>query len=60
VETADYGTEWARSLTSAVLRVPSAVIPAEYNFILNPLHPDFSTIRFDVSNTEYIDKRLRT
>jgi RES domain-containing protein len=58
-ETANRGSGWASSLRTAVLRVPSAAIRAEHNYILNPLHPDFSAIRFEVPSTEYIDKRLR-
>jgi RES domain-containing protein len=58
-EPANHGTEWARSLRTAVLCVPSAAIRTENNFILNPLHPDFQTIRFDVPKAEHIDKRLR-
>jgi RES domain-containing protein len=57
--TAELGTEWAHSLRTAVLRVPSAVIPAEFNYILNPLHPDFAAVQFQVSEDEYIDERLR-
>lgn len=57
--TAIRGTEWAESLRTAVLMVPSAAIPAEHNYILNPLHPDFGAIRFEVFETEYIDVRLR-
>ena len=30
------GTEWARKRSAAVLAVPSAVIPAETNYLLNP------------------------
>lgn len=40
-----FGTEWARERGSAVLAVPSAVIPAETNYLLNPLHPDFRRIK---------------
>ncbi len=58
-ETANRGTEWARSLRTAALCVPSAAIRSENNYILNPLHPEFGTIRFDVPKTEHIDKRLR-
>ncbi len=36
-ETAEYGTQWAISLRTAVLCVPSAAIRAERNYILNPL-----------------------
>jgi RES domain-containing protein len=42
--TRDIGTEWARSDGSAALRVPSAIIPEEHNFILNVKHPDFSKV----------------
>lgn len=38
------GTAWAKRKSSAVLAVPSAVIPAEHNYLLNPLHPSFSKI----------------
>ncbi len=39
------GAECVRSRRSTVLAVPSAVIPAETNFLLNPLHPEFRRIR---------------
>jgi RES domain-containing protein len=39
------GTEWARNRSAAILAVPSAIIPAETNYLLNPLHPDFRRIR---------------
>jgi RES domain-containing protein len=39
------GGEWISSRRSAVLRVPTAVIPEQYNYLLNPEHPDFSKIQ---------------
>lgn len=39
------GADWVQGGTSAVLAVPSAVIPAETNYLLNPEHPDFARIR---------------
>lgn len=42
--TRDIGSEWVQSGKSCILRVPSAVIPSEYNFIINPHHRDFSRI----------------
>jgi RES domain-containing protein len=51
------GTEWARKRSAAVLAVPSAVIPAETNYLLNPLHPDFRRIR--VGKPEKFETDLR-
>ncbi len=39
------GDFWARNLISAVLKVPSVVIPSECNYLINPNHPDFPKIR---------------
>jgi RES domain-containing protein len=41
----DMGTKWARANRTAVLFVPSAVIPQEQNVLVNPGHPEFSSIR---------------
>lgn len=38
------GKDWIDRGESAVLIVPSAVMPQERNLILNPLHPDFIKI----------------
>ncbi|MDQ2801463.1 MAG: RES family NAD+ phosphorylase [Pseudomonadota bacterium] len=35
-----FGTAWIRSVASALLRVPSVIVPDEYNVLINPLHPD--------------------
>ena len=35
------GTDWVESCRSAVLRVPSAIVPEEWNYVLNPAHPDY-------------------
>lgn len=54
----ELGAEWARSRRSAVLAVPSAVIPAETNFLLNPVHPDFRRIRIGKPVPFRLDPRL--
>lgn len=38
------GEDWFRAREYAVLSAPSAVIPIERNYLLNPLHPDFNSI----------------
>ena len=39
-----YGYKWLTQAETAVLKVPSTLILSEFNFILNPLHPDFQKI----------------
>jgi RES domain-containing protein len=56
--TRDIGTNWANGLATAVLSVPSAVIPQERNYILNPTHPDFSRIVFASPEPFDFDDRL--
>lgn len=45
--TMEIGDRWAGEARSAVLSVPSAVVPDESNYILNPLHRDFAKIRLE-------------
>jgi len=52
------GTEWARKRSTAVLAVPSAVIPVESNYLLNPLHQDFRRIRIGKPQRFETDLRL--
>ena len=39
-----YGADWLVRNITAVLKVPSALIPSECNYILNPIHRDFQKI----------------
>ena len=39
------GSEWAQAMRTAVLCVPSIVVPSEHNHLLNPTHPEFPRIR---------------
>lgn len=54
------GGEWLRSGTSAVLRVPSAIIASEWNYLLNPAHPDFTRIRLLRTEPFAFDPRIKT
>lgn len=53
------GDDWAASLTSAVLRVPSTLVPGEFNFLLNPRHADFAKLRMGKPFPFQLDARLR-
>jgi RES domain-containing protein len=52
------GDQWARDRTSAILSVPSAVVPGERNVLLNPVHPDFRRIRARRPERFALDPRL--
>ena len=53
------GDEWAKSARSAVLVVPSVIIPLERTFLLNPKHRDFSKIKIQDQGTLMLDPRLQ-
>lgn len=52
------GDEWIRSQRSAILRVPSVVLPDSFNFLLNPLHSRFAEIQVNEHQPVVIDPRL--
>lgn len=58
VSTRNLGTAWVKSMRSPVLSVPSAVIPAERNYLLNPLHPEFNKIALGNAEVFRFDPRL--
>lgn len=56
---AEMGTDWLKSLKSLLLRVPSAVIPNEFNIIVNPMHKDMKYVRISHIEDFACDKRLQ-
>jgi RES domain-containing protein len=52
------GTQWVTAGLSAMLCVPSVVIPQESNYVFNPRHPEFSAITWSVSEPFSLDPRL--
>jgi len=57
--TKDLGTRWAEGKATAVMSVPSAIVRKERNYLINPLHPDFSRIRFSSPEPFVFDPRLK-
>jgi RES domain-containing protein len=58
IETMAVGDAWVRSGRSAVLRVPSAIVPLESNYIFNPRHPDFARVTIGRPQSFPLDPRL--
>lgn len=54
-----FGDAWAAGLRSFGLRVPSAVIPSEWNLLLNPRHPDAGELQIVKEAPFALDARLR-
>ena len=58
VELQDIGTRWASSRESVCLAVPSAVVPGEHNYLLNPRHPAFDRLTIGHPEPFEFDERL--
>jgi len=52
------GSRWLRTGRHAVLAVPSAVVPTEHNFLIDPAHPDFAHIEVSAAVPFRFDPRL--
>ena len=52
------GDDWFASRRTTVLKVPSAIIRVEFNYLLNPLHADFSRINIQAAEPFVLDRRL--
>ncbi len=52
------GDLWAAQARTAVLELPSVIIPGESNYLLNPAHPDFKKIVLGKPESFSFDPRL--
>lgn len=51
------GRNWLKRAATACLRVPSAITPGEWNYLLNPAHDDFALIEFAKPSIFVLDAR---
>jgi len=58
--TQQIGDLWVREARSAILALPSAIIPSEANLLLNPAHPAFKKISISKPELFAFDPRLLT
>jgi RES domain-containing protein len=52
------GDDWLERADTPALSVPSAIVPMERNYLLNPLHPRFRAIAWDSGEPIVLDERL--
>ncbi|KJD34809.1 hypothetical protein PK35_02105 [Tamlana nanhaiensis] len=56
--TQDYGSNWINNQKNMVLKVPSAVLPNGFNYLLNPKHESFKLIKIVKTGNLELDARL--
>ncbi len=56
--TQEIGEDFLHENQSLCLQAPSAIVPQENNFLLNPLHPDFKKVKVIAAELLELDKRL--
>lgn len=54
----DVGDRWLREARSALLSVPSVIVPESHNVLINPHHPDAAAIRIVSQRSWTFDPRL--
>jgi RES domain-containing protein len=59
VDAAAIGDQWVESQTSVLLKVPSAVIHSEFNYLINPVHPRFGELVIGPAEPFQFDSRLK-
>ena len=52
------GDAWLRASRRPALSLPSAIVPTESNYILNPMHPDFDRIPWGPNQPIVVDDRF--
>ena len=55
----DFGDAWAASGVSALLLVPSVIVPEEHNILINPLHADAKMITTSKIRKWHYGARMR-
>ena len=54
-----FGGDWMKKGISPVLRVPSVVTLGEFNYVLNPVHPDFRKLAIGPPEAFTFDARVK-
>lgn len=57
---AQLGSQWIKSMASAILLVPSVIVPEERAALINPAHPDASKIKASVVRPFEYNKLFRS
>ncbi len=58
-KTRPYGDQWAIENKFLVLKVPSAIVRNEFNYLINPNHHDFDVIKLITTESFFFDSRIK-
>ncbi len=58
MHTQQIGDEFVQSNAGLLLRVPSAVVQGDFNYVINPSHKDFSKVEITTVSEFPFDKRI--
>lgn len=58
-ETKEWGNRHLQEAKFPALKLPSVIIHSEFNFILNPLHPDFKKVSVKEVHSFTFDTRIK-
>ena len=53
------GDDFVHESNAAILKVPSSIIHQEYNYLINPMHPEAHNVRVITSTPLVIDDRMK-
>jgi len=59
LETQYIGDDFVFQNVAAVLKVPSSIVPPEYNYLINPNHPDAKKITVTATSSMAFDTRFK-
>ena len=57
--TKDFGTRLLKAAKKLVIKIPSAVIPGEYNYLINPAHPHIKHCKIKAVKDFVYDVRIK-
>lgn len=58
-EVKDWGNAHLQENKFLALKLPSVIIPTEFNFVINPLHPDFKKVKIKNIHSFTLDNRIK-
>ncbi len=59
ITTQTIGDDFVNYNEAAILKVPSSIVPLEYNYLINPNHPDSAKIRVISTSKMKFDQRIK-